>query len=275
MPAHIFRYLDFVALSHLIKGLTFDIGRCAEVLDHALCGLNGQTALPDRMVNWIRAGALAAGPFPTDAEGRIIVDATQTADANGKQAHFATVLRQVERETVPVVFFTMHSPTLNIPMKVELPLRALLVGNPPLAGTYTLYLHALHTDCGKDFVYYGITKRGWNLQFSEHTCAAVAQKSHRLLARTLNDLIEARAAELSGVPDDRPKLAGLISTVCGVGLSREAALELQMEDETAVRSARSSLVSDDIAAGRLVRICDIEIEDDYSWFLVMAQHAPM
>jgi LysR family transcriptional regulator, glycine cleavage system transcriptional activator len=32
--------------------------------------------------------------------------------------------------------------------------------------------------------------------------------------------------------------------------------------------ARSALASDDLSAGRLVRLSDIEIEDDYGWFLV-------
>lgn len=112
-------------------------------------------------------------------------------------------------------------------MRFELPLRAVLVGNAALLGTYTLYLHALLTDRGETYTYYGITKRGLSLRFNEHTRAAVAQKSKRLLARTLNALIEARADELYGQPDDRPKLAGLISVVCGAGMSREAALEAE------------------------------------------------
>jgi hypothetical protein len=149
-------------------------------------------------------------------------------NAQGERGYFATVLRKTdERETAPVVFFSMHSPTLDIPMRVEVPLRALLVGNPPLAGTYTLYLHALLTDQGSSFVYYGITKRGWSLRFNEHTRAAVAQKSKRLLASTLNDLIEARAAELHGAVENRPKLAGLVSAVCGVGMTRDAALDAE------------------------------------------------
>jgi hypothetical protein len=210
-------YVDLAATRHLTTGLTFDLDRCASVLDRALCGLNEQTGIPDQLIAWIRAGAFAAGPYPYDGRGRIIIDV--------QHGYCATVLRKSdERETAPVVFFTMHSPTLDIPMRVELPLRAVIVGNPPLAGTYTLYLHALLTNQGSSFVYYGITKRGWSLRFNEHTRAAVAQKSKRLLASTLNNLIEARAAELYGTMDDRPKLAGLVSAVCGVGMTRDAAL---------------------------------------------------
>lgn len=222
------RYVDLAAMRHLTTGLTFDIDRCARVLDHALGGLNEQTRLPDQLLVWIRAGAFAAGPYPHDDKGRIIVDITQTINSSGERGYFATVLRKTdERETAAVVFLSMNSPTLNIPMRVEVPLRALLVGNPSLLGTYTLYLHELQTDQGKSYVYYGITKRGWSLRFNEHTRAAVAQKSKRLLARTLNDLIEARAAELYGITDDRPKLAGLISAVCGVGMSRDDALDAE------------------------------------------------
>ncbi len=48
------------------------------------------------------------------------------------------------------------------------------------------------------YLYYGVTKRGWGLRFDEHTKAALAKKSKRLLARTLNALVEARAEELYG-----------------------------------------------------------------------------
>jgi hypothetical protein len=222
------KYVDLTALGHLAKGLTFELKRSAEVLDHALIGLNDQTGFPDRMLAWIRLGGLAHGPGPVDGQGRIVVDVTQTTNAHGENAHFTTVLRKSdERESAPVVFFSLHSPTLDIPMRVEVPLRAIMPGNPPLAGSYTLYVHALLTSRGETYVYYGITKRGWSIRFNEHTRAAVAQKSKRLLARTLNDLIDARVAERSGIKDNRPKLAGIISSVCGVGMSREGALDAE------------------------------------------------
>ena len=221
-------YVDLHALSHLTKGLTFDRRRSAEVLDHALVGLNHQTGFPDRMLAWIGSGGLAQGAGPVDIQGRIIVDVTQTTNAQGENALFTTVLRKSdERESAPVVFFSLHSPTLDIPMRAEVPLRAVMRGNPPLAGSYTLYVHALITRRDETYVYYGITKRGWGIRFNEHTRAAVAQKSKRLLARTLNDLIDARVAERSGIKDNRPKLAGIISSVCGVGMSREGALDAE------------------------------------------------
>lgn len=232
-------YVDGEALSQLAQGLTFDSPRCAQVLDSALITLNTQNGLPDRMLAWIRAGGLASGPGPVERHGRIIVDIAQTTNADRQQGYFATVLcKSDERETAPVAFFSMHSPTLDVPMRVEVPLRALMVGNPPLAGGYTLYVHALMTSRGETYVYYGITKRGWSIRFNEHTRAAVAHRSKRLLARKLDELVDARAAELSGRGDDRVKLAGIISSVCGTGMSRESALaaEERMVDQYSLAS---------------------------------------
>jgi len=93
----------------------------------------------------------------------------------------ATVLEaKEEKETAPVVFFRMRSPTLDIPMRVEIPLRALIKGGPSLEGTYSVYLHALICNDGREFIYYGITKRGWNKRFTEHLESALGEESQRL-----------------------------------------------------------------------------------------------
>lgn len=223
----VLRYVDLSAMRHLTAGLSFNLRRCADVLDHALIGLNDQTGFPDKMRAWVRLGGFAAGPGPYGDEPRIIVDVTETLGANGQHGYFAVVLQKKEKEAAPVVFLSMRSPVLDIPMRVEVPLRALLIGNPSIEGTHTLYLHALLTDQGEEFVYYGITKRGWSIRFNEHTRAAVAQKSKRLLAQKLGDLIDARVAERMGRPDPRPKLAGLITALCSIGMTREMALDLE------------------------------------------------
>ncbi|HEX4077570.1 MAG TPA: hypothetical protein VHX61_01675 [Rhizomicrobium sp.] len=107
-------FVDLAATRHLTTGLTFDLDQCAPVLDHALRGLNEQTGIPDQLLAWIRAGAFAAGPCPYDGRGRLIIDVQQTVNREGQHGHFATVLRKNdERETAPVVFFSMHSPTLD------------------------------------------------------------------------------------------------------------------------------------------------------------------
>jgi hypothetical protein len=67
------RYVDLAAMRHLTTGLTFDIDRCARVLDHALVGLNEQTRLPDQLLVWIRAGAFAAGPYDGDGSSSMLL----------------------------------------------------------------------------------------------------------------------------------------------------------------------------------------------------------
>lgn len=222
------RFVDAVALMHLSRGLTFDSLQCSGVLDHALISLDEQTGYVTELRGWLETGGFAIGSCPTFPDARIIVDVNEAINAKGQVLRMAAVLKNADEAGIaPVVFLSMMSPTLDIPMRVELPLRALLHGNPPLAGTYALYLHALRTDGSGDYVYYGITKRGWSLRFNEHTRAAVAYGSKRLFARTFNELIDARVAELTGIIDDRPKLRGLITAVCGTGLSREAAEEAE------------------------------------------------
>jgi hypothetical protein len=103
-------YVDLAAMRHLTTGLTFDLDQCAPVLDYALRELNEQTGIPDQLVVWIRAGAFAAGPCPYDGRGRIIIDVQQTVNTEGQHGYFATALRKSdERETAPVVFFSMHA----------------------------------------------------------------------------------------------------------------------------------------------------------------------
>ncbi len=213
---------------HLSHGLTFNPLRSAEVLDDVLTAFDDTSGYVSDMQAWVRGGGLQNGPCPSLSSGRIVADVTETMNAECKVLHAAAILN-VEREAgiAPAVFLSMVSPTLDVGMRVELPMRAVLKGNLPLEGTYTVYLHVLMTSDGRDLVYYGITKRGWSLRFQEHTRSAVARKSHRLFARTLRDLTAARAQELYGVPDERPKLRGLITTICATGLSRDEALDVE------------------------------------------------
>ena len=222
------RFIDPTALMHLSRGLTFNPMRSAEVLDDVLAALDEKNGYVSDVQEWVRGGGLQNGPCPTLPSGRIVADVAETMNAERKVLHTAAIL-SVEREAgiAPAVFLSMVSPTLDVGMRVELPMRAVLKGNAPLEGTYTVYLHVLVTSDGRDLVYYGITKRGWNLRFQEHTRSAVGRKSHRLLARTLRELIAARTQELYGAEDERPKLRGLITTICATGLSHGEALDVE------------------------------------------------
>jgi len=221
-------FVDVTALMHLSHGLTINPMRSAEVLDDALIAFDKDTGYISSVQQWVRGGGLHNGACPTRPAGRIVADVTETMNAERKVLHFAAI-QNVEKEAgiAPVVFLNMVSPTLEIPMRVEVPMRAVLKGNAPLHEMYTVYLHVLLTSEGKELVYYGMTKRGWSLRFHEHTRSAMANKSRRLFARTFRELITARAEELYSVADGRPTLRGLITTICATGLSHREALDVE------------------------------------------------
>jgi hypothetical protein len=223
-----FEYVSLRAMYHLMDGLTFKVSHCADVLDEALIEFNRQTGVPDRIVSWNARGGHARGPLALPGHGRIIVEITETFSPGRGPMQAARVVRKAnETETAPVVFLLMRCPTLDVPMRVELPLRALLKGGPDLSDTYSAYLHALLCDDEQEFVYYGITKRGWSLRFAEHTKAGVAHGSRRLFPQELAALIEARVAERAGQNDTRPKLAGIVTALCAVGLDEDTALDVE------------------------------------------------
>ena len=223
--------LDFVSLRamyHLTKGLSFSVSRCAEVLDRALVQLNIQTGIPDKIVQWNERGGNTRRLPTLQIPGRLIVEITETfSPSKGKMQMVQMFTKQDDTETAPVAFFSMRSPTLDIPMRVEIPLRALIKRGPNLSRSYAVYLHALLSDEEREYVYYGVTKRGWNIRFSEHTKAAIAKRSPRLFSRTLADLIDARVAERAGKEDPRPKLAGIVSSICTVGVDEDMALDIE------------------------------------------------
>ncbi|NML95947.1 hypothetical protein [Novosphingobium olei] len=197
-------------------------------MDDTLIHFDKKNGYITQVEDWIRSGGIQAGPCPAFPTGRIIADTTEMTNAEGGTVHMAAILNETRDAVIaPAVFLSMVSPVLDIPMRVELPMRAVLKGNLPLPGTYTLYLHALGTSDSEDYVYYGITKRGWSIRFHEHTRAAVATASKRLFASKLNELIEARVAERTGVIDDRPKLRSLITAICATGLNKAEAFEVE------------------------------------------------
>jgi hypothetical protein len=223
-----YKFVNFPDMQYLMAGLSIGTRRCADVLDGVLTAFNEQSGISDQIVDWNAKGGNTFGPLSFPDRGRFIFDLTRSMRP-GKEALWTAALleKKDEKEKAPVVFISMRSPSLNIPMRLEIPLRAVMKGGPSLSGTYSVYLHALLADDGTEFVYYGITKRGWNIRFAEHTKAAVAEKSSRLFPRKLNELIEARVEQLSGKVDKRPKLAGIVSALAAVGLSKDSAMDAE------------------------------------------------
>ncbi|MBT5083090.1 MAG: hypothetical protein HOM62_21180, partial [Rhodospirillaceae bacterium] len=48
-----------------------------------------------------------------------------------------------------------------------------------------------------------------------------------LFPRKMGELIDARAAEVNGVFDARPKLAGMVTALCAVGLTEQQAMDTE------------------------------------------------
>jgi hypothetical protein len=173
------------------------------------------------MISWNRRGGLSAGPLEIEGEGRVAIEIEERLSLAKGKLHMATVVRnKSETETAPVVLLITHSLALDIPMRIEIPLRALLRGGPDLEGKYVVYLQVLFSDDGNEYVYYGITKRGWNSRFSEHMKAALNLQQARLFPKKMADLIEARVAQLAGRIDPRPKLDGVITALCAWASTR-------------------------------------------------------
>jgi len=208
-----------------MKGLTFTVPRCAEVLDKLLVAFNKETQIPDRIVSWNGEYPSSRAPLYFPGRGRFILEINELLRIKGKLHTVQLSESSVDKEPAPVVFFKMHSPTLDIPMRIEVPLRALIKGGASLRGTYSVYVHTLLCDDGRDFIYYGITKRGWNVRWNEHALSAIRGESQRFFPLTLKGLMDSRLEQLYGTGTVRPRLTGIISAICGVGLNEDQAMQ--------------------------------------------------
>src|SRR3546814_14330129 len=124
--------------------LSFKVSLCADVLDDALAGFNDETRVPERITAWRQRGE-DPSRFPTiPVKGRLIAEINQSFEPSTGQMFCACTVRGEERDpqVAPVVFFNLQSPTLDIPMRVGVPLRALLKGGRTLTGTYSVYVPA-------------------------------------------------------------------------------------------------------------------------------------
>jgi hypothetical protein len=221
------KYVNLPNMKYLTGGLTFNVPRCAEVLDASLVGLNEKTRIPDFIISWNGQNPSTRAPLAFPNQGRIILEICQSLTKRGPLYSAFVLEATEEKETAPVVHLKMHSPTLDIPMRVEIPLRALLNGSPRLEGTYAVYLHALLSEDGQEFVYYGVTKRGWNNRFTEHLESALGEGSRRLFPAKMNELMSARAQHIRGENRTNPMLRGVITTVCAVGLDEDSAMDAE------------------------------------------------
>jgi hypothetical protein len=236
------KYASLPNMKYLTEGLTFNVQRCAEVLDASLVGLNEKTQIADFIVSWNGQNPSTRMPLAFPNRGRIIVKMNQMLTAQGPLVTSTILEAKEEKETAPIVFFEMRSPTLNIPMRVEIPLRVLVNGSPRLEGTYTVYLHTLLCEDGQEFHYYGITKRGWNKRFTEHLESALDEGSRRMFPMKLKELMASRAEDIRGESRTSPMLTGVVSSICSVGLNEDSAMDVEeyLVDKYSLSSKHSS-----------------------------------
>lgn len=117
---------------YLCQGLTLDL-HDMQVIDRVLIGLNDKNGVVEKIA--MHNETLGAPSIlPIDGGGQIIVmfDKYRTA---GKLLATATVTQSREYNGLPpALHINLHSPTLDIPQRIEIPLRYVLIGMPPLIG---------------------------------------------------------------------------------------------------------------------------------------------
>jgi len=220
------KYVDLRSMHYLMDGLSFNVRSTAELLDTALQGLNEKNGVPDRIVAWNKAGGPSSGkPLNMPGTKRLVAMIDQSFNIETKKTLSSATLVELEDKTqAPAVFFNMSSFTLDMPMRLEIPMRAVLKGGQDLKGKYVIYLHALVADDGNDYVYYGITKRGWNKRFLEHTKSALNDGTRRLFPQKLEELIRGQAEKRQG-NSSATGLKGLVTCILSVGLNEDAAMD--------------------------------------------------
>ena len=112
----------------------------------------------------------------------------------------------------------LHGGKKTVPLVLNAPLRILLRGSKDLEGTYTVYFHALSTHEDEEFIYYGLTRRGWQIRFGEHWREQNYQ-TRRLFPLKIRDLVGCDTGVHIG-----PQLSGITSSLCSNGMTQNHAM---------------------------------------------------
>lgn len=210
---------------YLCQGLTLDL-HDMQVIDQVLLKLNSKNGLVNKIITH---NETQGSESTLDTDGPQIIVMFDKYLVSSKPLTTATVMQENDNSGLPpMLHINLHSPTLNIPQGVEIPLRYVLNGMIPLDGTYMVYLHALEINNKEIFVYYGVTKRGWMKRFNEHTRLAVKGKSHRKFPKLLGESIEARIHQLlRGTNATNNILTGSYHVVCAAGRTKQNAFEIE------------------------------------------------
>jgi hypothetical protein len=224
-----YRFLNERNFRYFCNGLTLD-SQDLHVVDGALIGLETQTGLIGRIVS-NNANNGYGPPIPTVGP-QIIIDVTKFMHKDGTCLTVASVIKQNRIfNKQPALHINLRSPTLDIPQRIEIPLRHILKGLPSIDGTYIVYLHALKmltldTHEIQDRVYYGITKRDWMRRFGEHMKGALSD-SPLLFHQALSEGIRSRSQQLKGEPVTGHILVGNYHVICAAGLDEQRAKDTE------------------------------------------------
>jgi hypothetical protein len=228
-----YKFLDERKFRFLCQGLTLT-SKSMDVLDHALINLDKTIGIPTKIITHNQKNGF--GPPPPFTGQQVIIDLYGLYSTEKGKIFIAEVNEHKEIINIaPALHINLHSPYLDIPQRVEIPLRYILKGLPNFDNTYMVYLHVIKMEDGKDYVYYGITKRGWMKRFNEHMSSALQDRSPLLFHRTLREGILGRLTQINGktsLATDTGEnvekiLVGNHHVICAAGLTEEQALELE------------------------------------------------
>ena len=223
-----YRFLDERKFRFLCEGLSLGT-RALEVLDAGLVGLDEKNGTPSKIL--AHNQRVGFGPPPSLAGPQIVITLeARRSRQTGQTLTSAAVASDTGNIGVsPALHINLQSVALDIPQRVEIPLRYILKGLPDIESTFMVYLHVLRMEDGQNLVYYGITRRGWMKRFNEHISKALTDDSPLLFHRTMREGILGRLQQLRPPTTPSEKIspakvmAGNHHVVCGAGLTEEQA----------------------------------------------------
>lgn len=219
-------YLNEINYKYLCEGLTYQFQDWL-VLDQILTEFNKKNQDIDRIVE---ANTLEGFSHKLSINGpeQIFSLNIFLHPSKGKLCTADVMSNSKNNGVHPQLHLNLHSPSLDVPQRIEIPLKYVLKGLPALKGKHMVYLHAICLSNGSKYVYYGRTKRGWMKRFYEHVKNAI-KGSHRKFPLLFGNAIFARYNQLLKITEDCTDLVyiGSHHVVCSAGLDKDTAIQVE------------------------------------------------
>ncbi|MGX5858281.1 hypothetical protein ACWKW6_31785 [Dyadobacter jiangsuensis] len=228
MALNQYNYLCIEKYKFLCAGLTFEHDDL-RVLDAQLEMFDKKTGI----VTYIIQSNIKHGyQYDLEIFGPQYIVKVEKYLKEGKNLAVSYVGQQMNQiDLPPSVHFILHSPSMDIPQRVEIPLRYLVKGGPSLRGTFMVYLHVLQINNEKELVYYGITRRGWMKRLIEHLKLAMKKQTERKFPKALGDAISGRYSVIGlghgRVELEEKQLTASYHVVCAAGRSKDNAFQIE------------------------------------------------